>query len=69
VNRRDRDVNTVWTVEHLLKGVEDLQALLELPSLEAERDLDASAVPAAEAALGDSGIVMIDTPDPLCLAA
>ena len=67
--RRDPEVNTVWTVEHLLKDVEDLKALLEIPSLEADRALDTSPIPAAEAVLGDSGIVMIDTPDPLCLAA
>lgn len=67
--RRDRDVNTVWTEEHLLKDEEDLRAFLEIPPPDAEGALDTSAVTRAEAALGDAGIVMIDTPDPLCLAA
>lgn len=29
--RRDPDVNTVWTLEHLLKDADDLKAWLELP--------------------------------------
>ena len=68
--RRDPDVNTVWTEEHLLKNVEDLRAFLEVfqPSADVG-DVDTSEVTETEAALGDTGIVMIDTPDPLCLAA
>jgi hypothetical protein len=67
--RRDPDVNTVWTEEHLLKNPDELRAFLEIPIPEAEGDLDTAGVTRAEAALGDTGIVMIDTPDPLCLAA
>jgi hypothetical protein len=67
--RRDADVNTVWTTEHLLKDVDDLDALLELPEFAPGDPPDATAFLAAEAAVGDTGIVMIDTPDPLCLAA
>ena len=67
--RRDPNVNTVWTLEHLLKDVDDLKAFLEIPSLDSDRDIETSPVIEAESALGDSGIVMIDTPDPLCLAA
>ena len=67
--RRDRDVNTVWTVEHLLKDVEDLNAFLAIPSPAAEGTVDPSGVLAAERALAGTGIVMIDSPDPLCLAA
>lgn len=69
VTRHDRDVNTVWTVEHFLKDTDDLRALLELPFPEFEGEPDLSGVQSAEEALGDTGIVMIDTPDPLCLAA
>jgi hypothetical protein len=29
--RRDPDINTIWTEEHLLKDVEDLRAFLSLP--------------------------------------
>lgn len=68
--RRDPDVNTVWTEEHLLKDADDLRAFLELPQPPATADpVDTRSVLEAEAALGDTGIVMIDTPDPLCLAA
>ena len=68
--RRDADIHTVWTTEHLLKGVEDLDAFLELDLFGSEEmAIDPAPVHKAEAALGDAGIVMIDTPDPLCLAA
>lgn len=67
--RRDRDVNTEWTEEHLLKDVDDLKAFLEIPPAESGGDVRPQAVLDTEAELGESGIVMIDTPDPLCLAA
>jgi hypothetical protein len=67
--RRDRDVDTIWTTEHLLKGPDDLRAFLDLPPAAAGGGVDAGPFLAAEAALGDAGIVMIDTPDALCLAA
>jgi hypothetical protein len=70
VDRRDPDVNTTWRIEHFLKGPEDLRAWLELPEpLQVNGEPDTSGVLAAEAALGDSGIVMIDTADPMCVAA
>ena len=67
--RQDKDVNTIWTLEHLLKDVDDLKALLDLDIPKTVGRPDVSVVLNAEEALGDSGIVMIDTPDPLCLAA
>jgi hypothetical protein len=67
--RRDRDVNTVWHTEHLLKDADDLRAYLTLPPAAFGGVPAVEPVHAAEAALGDSGIVMLDTPDPLCLAA
>ncbi len=67
--RRDREVNTVWVEEHLFKGVEDVKGFLELPHPGGALAVDTASVLEAEAALGESGIVMIDTPDPLCLAA
>lgn len=67
--RRDPDVNTVWTEEHLLKDVDDLKLFLEIPQQEFAGKPDTNCVLSAEEKLGDSGIVMIDTPDPLCLAA
>ena len=67
--RRDADMNTVWTLEPYLKDVDDLKAFLDLPAPESDQVPDPSPVLEAEALLGDTGIVMIDTPDPLCLAA
>ena len=69
LTRRDPDVNTVWTVEHLLKDVGDLRAFLQIPPPTWVGAPDISSVLEAEKTLGDSGIVMIDTPDPLCEAA
>jgi hypothetical protein len=67
--RRDPDVNTVWTEEPLIKDTDDLRAFLEIPLHSSNVNIDTSPVIRAESALGDTGIVMIDTPDPLCLAA
>jgi hypothetical protein len=69
VTRQDPDINTVWTAEHLLKDLDDLDAFLELPVFGAGETVNAAPFLKAEAALGDAGIVLIDTPDPLCLAA
>ncbi len=67
--RRDPDVNTVWTEEPLLKNADDLRAFLEIPVASADGAAEIDSVLEAESDLGDTGIVMIDTPDPLCLAA
>lgn len=69
VSRRDPDVNTVWQVEHLFKERADVEAFLDLPAAPDPGEPDIRGVLEAEASLGGSGIVMIDTPDPLCLAA
>jgi hypothetical protein len=68
-DRRDPDVNTTWRIEHFLKGPDDLRAWLELPEPAFGGEPETTGVLAAEAALGDSGIVMIDTADPMCIAA
>ena len=67
--RRDADINTIWTEEHLLKDIDDLRAFLEITPPTPDGDVDTRAVTQTEESLGDTGIVMIDTPDPLCLAA
>lgn len=69
VTRRDRDVNTIWVIEHLLKDVDDLKAYLDLPWMVDPGGLDPQPVLSTEMELGDSGIVMIDSGDPLCQAA
>jgi uroporphyrinogen-III decarboxylase len=67
--KRQRDLDTVWTTEHLLKDVDDLRAYLELPDEAFAESIDISPLEAEEAELGDKGIVMVDTEDPLCAAA
>ncbi|MFH1709292.1 MAG: uroporphyrinogen decarboxylase family protein [Planctomycetota bacterium] len=67
--RRDRDVNTTWHEEHLLKDTEDLKVFLELPPQMATGSVDTAPFLALEKKLGDTGIVMVDMADPLCLAA
>lgn len=68
LTRRDKNVQTVWTLEHLLKTTEDIEAYLRLP----EPDVgaaDVSGILAEEKALGDAGIVSIELCDPLGMAA
>ncbi len=67
--RRNPDLNTVWTEEHLLKDVDDLRAFLQIPVAPLENIVDTETVLQTEAALGGTGIVMMNAPDPLCLAA
>jgi len=67
--RRDAGVDTIWQVEHLLKGPEDARAFLELPDEAFAFEPDVGAVLEKENALGNRGLVMVDTEDPLCAAA
>lgn len=67
--RQDPDINTIWTTEPLLKDVRDLDTFLELPVFGAGERVDTTEFLKTESELGDTGLVMIDTPDPLCLAA
>lgn len=69
MTRRDPDVDTVWTVEHLLKSPEDVEAYLQLPDEVFAETIDVSPLVDEEKRLGDRGIVMVDTEDPLCAAA
>jgi uroporphyrinogen-III decarboxylase len=61
--------DTTWKIEHLLKNVDDLKRYLEIPDDLLVCDLDCSELKQVEEDLGDSGIVMVDTGDPLCGAA
>ncbi len=69
LTRRDPDMDTLWTVEHLLKSNEDVEAYLQLPNDVFVETIDVAPLIDEEQALGDRGIVMIDTEDPLCAAA
>jgi hypothetical protein len=67
--RTDPDVNTTWCLEHLLKDTDDLRAFLDIPPPAPGGSVDTGSFLETEEALGDTGIAMIDTCDPLCRAA
>ena len=65
LDRRDRDVATVWNLEHLLKTEEDMAAYLQLPDEAFAEAIDLRPLLAAEDEVGERGIVMVDFRDPL----
>ena len=67
--RRDKELDTVWTVEHLLKNISDVKLFLQLPDEIFEERIDISNMERQEEGLGDRGIVMVDTEDPICAVA
>jgi hypothetical protein len=69
LNRRDKDIHTTWAVEHLLKDVDDLKAFLQIPDEAFSYNADPSNLAEIDRSLGDSGILMLETADPLCIAA
>ncbi len=69
LSRRSPDTDTNWTLEHLLKDIDDAKAYLELPDEVFAYEPDVSKMVAEDERLGDRGIVMVDTGDPLCMAA
>lgn len=66
---REKDINTTWITEHLLKDADDLRSWLELPLPELRGEVQAERILALEEKLGDAGTVMLNTPDPLCVVA
>lgn len=69
LTRRDRDVDTLWMLEHLLKDKEDIEAYLQIPDELLLTQPDCSGMQAQEEKIGEPGISQVDTPDPLCIAA
>jgi uroporphyrinogen-III decarboxylase len=69
VSRRDPEVDTTWVLEHLLKDTDDLKAYLELPDDLFKISLDTDKLYEKEKELGERGIVMVETEDPICVAA
>lgn len=67
--KRERAVDTVWTTEHLLKDVDDLKAYLQVPDEVFAETVNVAPLLEEERLLGERGIVMVDTEDPLCAAA
>lgn len=69
LSRRNPEIDTVWRIEPLLKGLDDLRAFLTLPDEVFAFDPDPGPLLQAEQEVADRGIVMVDTEDPLCAAA
>ncbi|MDH4241475.1 MAG: hypothetical protein OEW48_18100 [Phycisphaerae bacterium] len=69
LTRRSPEIDTVWTVEHLLKNIDDLKAYLELPEEVFAEQVNIDDLIEEDKKLGDRGIVMVDTEDPICTAA
>ncbi len=67
--RRNTQVDTVWTTEHLLKSTDDLDAYLQLPEEFFQEEINVAPLIEEDARTGDRGIVMVDTEDPICAAA
>jgi len=67
--RRSPDVDTIWTTEHLLKDVDDLKVYLQLPDEFFAERIDVGRLIDEDPRVGDCGIVMVDTEDPICAAA
>ncbi|MCY2929278.1 MAG: hypothetical protein NTV86_07225 [Planctomycetota bacterium] len=66
--RVDAGVSTTWTLEHLLKTPADVEAYLQLPDPPVGEP-DVGPILDVEKELGDRGLVLLDTGDPLCEAA
>jgi len=69
LTRRDKEVDTVWIVEPLLKNNDDVKTFLQLPDEVFEEQIDIEPLLKQENELGDKGIVMVDTEDPICAVA
>jgi hypothetical protein len=69
LTKRNKAFDTVWTIEHLLKNIDDVKTFLQLPDEVFDEEIDVGPLFKQEADLGDRGILMVDTEDPLCAVA
>jgi len=69
LSRRDKNLDTVWIIDPLLKSSDDVNLFLELPDEIFEENIDIDNLEEQEKKLGESGIVMVDTEDPICAVA
>ncbi len=68
-SRRDKGLDTVWQIEHLLKDEADARAFLQLPNEVFNEIIEINKLFREERKIGDRGIVMVDTEDPICAVA
>jgi len=69
LTRRQKHLDTIWTTEHLIKDREDVLAYLDLPDEVFSETFDCAPLFLEDKKLGDRGLVMIDTEDPVCAVA
>jgi len=65
IKRQDDDIHTSWTIKHLCENIEDAQKILSIPYEPWRPNVDSFF--ALDRRLGDSGIILGDIPDALCL--
>ncbi len=63
--RQDEGIQTSWAIENLCKDEEDAKKLLSLPYIPWHPPLDSFFE--LDRGLGDSGIILVDIPDALCM--
>lgn len=60
VTRRDKELDTVWTIEHLLKNTDDVELYLQLPDEIFDEKIDISHMADQEKILGlKQGIIIV----------
>ncbi|HBG27663.1 MAG: hypothetical protein A2Y10_10325 [Planctomycetes bacterium GWF2_41_51] len=69
ITRRDPDINTTWVIKHLIENIADLEAYLKLPEELFDSSVDVQKLLKIDEQLGDTGIVMVESEDPICVAA
>jgi len=69
LSRRDKEIDTVWITEPLLKNTDDVKLFLTLPDEIFEETISIDHLIEEETRLTDKGIIMVDTEDPVCAAA
>jgi len=69
LSRRDKDIDTLWIIEPLLKNLDDVNLYLKFPDEIFEENINIGNLKEQENKLGDAGIVMVDTEDPVCTVA
>ena len=62
-------IHTVWRTEHPVRSADDLRYWIDLPDEELRGTACAEIVLERERLLGDTGVVLLDTPDALCMVA
>ncbi|RKX69984.1 MAG: hypothetical protein DRP60_16125 [Spirochaetes bacterium] len=69
VQKIDCNLDTIWTPKHFAMQPEDIDILLNLPEDFFREEISVENLIADETELGDRGLLMVDTADPLCIAA